>query len=108
MIKTGELIRLKRRELKITQAELARKVGVTDGYIGKIEIGYQRAGLKTLLKIAEILTIPFEDMIDFDSEFPGARLLADKQADFEKHFKELHPKVKRLLLELVPILEKYV
>lgn len=106
MLKVGELIRQKRRELGMTQAELAEKVGVTDGYIGKIEIGYQGAGLNTIIKIGEVLGIS-DDIFHAQIE-PIAHAVGAKFANPGNDFKKLHPRVQALLLEIAPIIYKYL
>jgi len=107
MSKLGNLIREKRRERGLTQAELAKKVGVTDGYIAKIEIGYQQAGLKTLYKLLEALEIPEEEILEYDEGFLSLfSRLADKAGSYDKEFSKLSPKVKGILLRIAPFLEK--
>ena len=109
MLKLGELVREKRREYNMTQEDLAKKVGVTQNYIAKIEIGYQAAGLKTLYKLSEVLKIPEEEIINLDVEFLAVlNSIADKQGKYSKAFSKLAPRVKSMLLELAPIVEKYV
>lgn len=39
MTNLGNFVRTRRRELRISQTELARRVGVDDGYISSIERG---------------------------------------------------------------------
>ena len=106
MSKLGNLIREKRREFGLTQSELAKKVGVTDGYIAKIEIGYQAAGLKTLYKLFEVLKIPEDEILEYDSSFLSLlSRVADKSGKYDKEFAKLSPKVKKILLKIAPLLE---
>ena len=106
MLKLGELIRQKRRELNMTQTELAKQVGVTVGYIGKIEIG-KKPSLFILFRIGHILGIPPTEIIKEDTEMVNALMgLRDKLGDYDKEFSKLPTKVKIVLLELAPIIEK--
>ena len=106
MSKLGNLVREKRREYGLTQEELAKKVGVTGGYIAKIEIGYQEAGLKTLYKLFEVLNLPEEDIIEYDSGFLALFVrIADKSGKLDKEFSKLSPRVKEKLLKIALLLE---
>ena len=108
MLKLGELIRQKRRELGMTQADLAKKAGVTLGYIGKIEIGH-KAGFNTLLKIAQILGIPSDEVLNDNQEvFRLLESFPHMNERYNKEFSELSPTLKSLLLKLAPIIEKYL
>ena len=107
MSKLGSLVREKRREYGFTQEELAKKVGVTDGYIAKIEIGYQQAGLKTLYKLFEVLKIPEEEILEYDEGFLAVfSRIADKTGKYDKEFSKLSPRVKEILLKIAVFLEK--
>ena len=106
MLKLGDSIRKKRRELGLTQTELAKKVGVTVGYIGKIEIG-QKPSLFILFRIGNVLGIPSTEIIKEDTEMITALMgLRDKLGDYDKEFSKLPPKVKIVLLKLAPIIEE--
>lgn len=52
----GMRIGLRRRELKITQKEIAEKIGVTDKYISNIETGKRNINLEMLSRMCEILS----------------------------------------------------
>lgn len=51
----GMRIGLRRRELKITQKEIAEKIGVSDKYISNIETGKRNINLEMLSRMCEIL-----------------------------------------------------
>ena len=56
-----ELIRERRKELGITQAEMAAKLGISQSAYKDIEIGKTDLKVKTLQQIANILGIDFLD-----------------------------------------------
>jgi putative transcriptional regulator len=58
-------IRLNRRRLKLTQEELASKVGVTPKYIQYIEASKRKPALKLLYKIAKVLGVKVKDLFTF-------------------------------------------
>ncbi len=110
MLKTGEIIRQKRREAGLTQEELAEKAGISISYIGKIEIGLQEPGTKILLKLAKMLNIkPGELPVGVDGELLAEiNMLADQMGEYNKKFNDLHPRMKALLLDIAPTIEKYL
>lgn len=65
LLKLGLQIKKIREEKKITQQQLAEKVGVDLSYIGNIEIGAKRPSLQTLFKIAEELKVKVRDLFTF-------------------------------------------
>lgn len=108
MLKLSEIIRQKRRELGMTQSDLAGKVGVTVGYIGKIEIG-QRASFRTLSKIAYALGISMSEVVKADDELINTlNEISDSYGKYDKDFSGLHPTLKSLLLKLAPIIQEYL
>ena len=61
----GTVIRDLREALRLTQEELAKKVGVTQGYIGHLERGLKRnPSLPTLKKLARALGVPTSRLVD--------------------------------------------
>lgn len=109
-IKLGDLIRRRRRELNMTQMELAKLIGVRDSYITKIEKGRNRGSYLTLAKIAMVLKIAWQDMID-TGEVEIPELTAGNESLYpylDEQFKKYHPKTKEILYEIAPILEKYL
>ena len=58
------VIRQKREQENMTQEQLAKKVGVTQGYIAQLESGLKRnPSLPTLKKIAKALGVPVTDLL---------------------------------------------
>ena len=72
MITLYKNIRKRRRELDITQAELAEAVGYTDkSMISLIEHGKIDLPISKLMAIAEVLGVPAGDLIGEDGIAPG-------------------------------------
>jgi len=62
-IKMSKLIVARREELGMTQAQLAKKVGISRAYLATMETGRQRIYLHHLLKFEKVLRLPL--MIKF-------------------------------------------
>ncbi|HHV78420.1 MAG TPA: helix-turn-helix transcriptional regulator [Firmicutes bacterium] len=67
-------VALRKARLKagLSQAELAREVGLTRASYTNIEKGYRHPSLVTALQIARVLRTPVEEL--FSDEFPGDRV----------------------------------
>ena len=64
MIIVGSIIRNKRKDLHITGPELARRTGVTKGYISQLELGIiKEPSAKVLYKISSVLGLNLVDLI---------------------------------------------
>lgn len=59
----GQQLRHIRRMKDISQAELAKKVGVSEGWIGRIERGEHLPNILLLVKIARALQVRVKDLI---------------------------------------------
>lgn len=55
----GEILRERRKELKITQQELAEKVGTARSYIARVEKGETDIQISSFFRIARALGIEF-------------------------------------------------
>jgi immF control region 10 kDa protein len=60
----GDKIKAKRREGGLTQSELADKVGISRNYISDLENGRYIPSVKTLSKIASVLGIDLNFLIE--------------------------------------------
>ncbi len=58
----GQQIRHLRRTKDMSQKSLAEKIGVTLGWIGKVERGIHLPNLKLLFKIAKALQVRVKDL----------------------------------------------
>ncbi len=61
----GRNIQKVRQERKLTQEELAGKVGVSTTWIGYIETGYRKPNLKMIYRIARSLGVKVKDLFPF-------------------------------------------
>jgi len=64
MVQVGARIKLLRKQKKLTQAQLAKVVGVDATLINKIEKGHTTSSLNTLNKIAEALNVSIIDLLE--------------------------------------------
>jgi transcriptional regulator with XRE-family HTH domain len=62
--KLGERIRILRKDLKMTQEDLAFKVEVDRSYMGFVERGEKNPTLSTLMRIAKALRIPLKELFE--------------------------------------------
>lgn len=62
-IKTGQLISKKRKELNITQKDLASKLHITDKAISKWERGLSFPDISMLIPLSEALNISLYDLL---------------------------------------------
>ena len=60
----GEIIRERRRFLNKTQVEVATNAGIPQSHLSRIEKGKHKPELTTLSKLAPVLNIPLEQLID--------------------------------------------
>ena len=59
----GELIRQRRKQLRLTAAQLAKLVRCSKSYISKLETGQRRPSLPTLIKLCAALACSTIDLI---------------------------------------------
>lgn len=106
----GELIRRRRTDLKISQVELAKRIGVkSHTYISKIERGEQRGSYRILARISMELRLPWSLMMRTgEIEMPQLNDDSVARTFLNTRFDRFHPVVKEELIEIGDILEKYV
>jgi transcriptional regulator with XRE-family HTH domain len=61
----GRQIQKERKEVGLTQAELAGELKISHTYLGNVEIGRKRPNLIMLYRIAEKLRIKVKDLFPF-------------------------------------------
>lgn len=64
-LRYGDLLKQARLEAGLTQADLAKRMGVTPQYISQYETGKRRPKYETIKKIAYALEISLADLIDW-------------------------------------------
>ena len=68
--KIGENVRRRREELGLTQAVLAEKLGMNQGYISDVEAGKRSPRVATIAKLAEILGTPPSHLLECQALTP--------------------------------------
>ena len=63
--KLAKRIKFLREKAHLTQEKLAEKSGISLDYLGKIEVNINKPGLKTLLKLANALSVSIKVLFDF-------------------------------------------
>ncbi len=57
-------LKVERTRKRLTQKQLADRLGMSLNFIGKIEVGYDHPSLYTLIDIANNLEIPLKNLFD--------------------------------------------
>jgi transcriptional regulator with XRE-family HTH domain len=76
----GKRIKSLRKQLQITQDQLAEKIQLSPKYLSNIERGKENPTLDTLLKLSQALNVEPWEMFLLDSELPSKQVLKDKIA----------------------------
>lgn len=63
--KLGKNIKTRRKELRLTQQELADKLDMSLNFIGKIEVAFSKPSLDTLIEIAKALDTTVSELTKF-------------------------------------------
>lgn len=63
-VKFGEKVKKIRHTKKMSQAELAKVLGVHPTYISGIERGVRNMSLKNIDRLAKALNVPIKDLMD--------------------------------------------
>lgn len=78
-VEIGQRIKLKRKELKLTQEKLSEILDVSPSYISEIERGTSISSISTITKIAQILDLSLDYLIygitQSNSDFTFSELL---------------------------------
>lgn len=67
--KFGARLRELRKERKMTQEQLAEKIGMFDKYYSNIERGIRNISFKNILKIAEGFNLELKELFDYKDEY---------------------------------------
>ncbi len=63
--KLGQNIKNRRKELKLTQQQLADKMNISLNFMGKIEVAFSKPSLDTLIEIAAALDTTVSELTKF-------------------------------------------
>ncbi len=63
--KLGENIKRRRKELGLTQQQLADELNMSLNFMGKIEVAFSKPSLDTLIKISEKLNTTVSELCKF-------------------------------------------
>jgi transcriptional regulator with XRE-family HTH domain len=102
----GPKVRQLRKNHGLTQAELAKEIGVDASYIGHIESGRTREPSRQIIgSLAHALHVPVEELLEAAGYLPAKpkRPLTDesKEDQFETRFVRLSPAKKRLAKKMI-------
>ena len=64
-VKLGQNIKQRRKELKLTQQQLADKMNISLNFMGKIEVAFSKPSLDTLIELANALETTVSDLTRF-------------------------------------------
>lgn len=81
----GEIIKDRRKEMDLTQQDLASKMGVTQAYVSALELGkYDNLTMSSIGKIADSLNICYEELLlAIVSEEERAQMVKESNALYE-------------------------
>ena len=93
-IELGRRIRLRRVEIKISQSELADKLGVSFQQVQKYEKGVNRVGAHRLQQIAAALDVPMTFFYDGDGKTREVESLLFLDSSFSLRLLRAYSKIK--------------
>ena len=105
----GSRIRIRRKELGLSQDELARRVGVTFQQIQKYERAANRVSASKLFEVARALKVPpsyfFEELGALEAQPTASGILADPEFnELAQTLSKLRGAVRRRIIDLVRVL----
>lgn len=104
-MKIGDVIKNRRKDMELTQEELAKRLGVTAPAVNKWEKGNALPDVALLAPIARLLGITTDELLSFSSELTDeeiARFISKLAADLaktEKNFREIFLAAKKKIEE---------
>ena len=106
-IELGKRIRLRRVEIKISQSELADKLGVSFQQVQKYEKGVNRVGAHRLQQIASALNVPITFFYDGDGKQREVESLLFLDSSFSLRLLRSYAKIKDQAIQrhLVTLIE---
>lgn len=70
----GQRVRMCRRALHLTQAEVAEKIGVSGSFLGHIERGMREPSMETLVNLCQVLNISPNELLGLEYAEMSAEL----------------------------------
>lgn len=92
----GKKIKQYRVKNRLTQFQLAEKIGVSEFYISALETGRRNPGRKTLIKLANEMKVPIETLLDIETDI-GLKIATD---DLYKRISKFPKKQQRRILNI--------
>ena len=104
-VQVGRNIAQFRKEIRMTQAELAAKTGITQALTAQFEAGIRRIPLQTLVTFAKILHVELEDLVprETPSKKPGPKPRI--QEGYER-IRQLPEKKQAMVLDFIDTLSE--
>lgn len=93
----GNLIRAKRKELNLTQAQLAEAIGSDEYYISTIETGRRKPGNKFLVSLSNALGISVDSLLGFESNV----VLHETVSEMEERLQKLSTDDREMVLDIL-------
>lgn len=62
----GQKIKQRRKEIGLTQQQLADKMNISLNFMGKIEVAFSKPSLDTLIELSKALNTTVSDLTKFD------------------------------------------
>ena len=103
----GRVIRDRRKEFGWSQDDLADDLGVTRGYVAKIETDAQIPSVKILNALAENLEIPKERLFQYSEKTRPLVSTINQSKEYDKRWAKLSNEMKNRLLDMVELIEKW-
>lgn len=92
----GEIVKNRRKELGLTQAQLAEMINSDPYYISRIESGGRKPGRKYLKKLANALNLSCDSLMGLDSDV----VLHEQATEMEKVLKSLNEEDREFIIKL--------
>jgi y4mF family transcriptional regulator len=77
LVLLGNRIRQLRKSMKLTQAQLADKSGLSNNFIALLENGKRSASVDTLYRISKVLKVELKELFDFHEKKTKSQLAMD-------------------------------
>ena len=99
----GIKIAKERKTAKLTQAELAEKIDISEKYLSRIECGKQIPSIIIVVKICEALHISADELLNIPQRFPldGREELHNYLACFSKYEQKKIIEIIKIIKEII-------